>query len=1569
MKFFTRRRSKALAALVSLVMAVAGVIVFSQMAAAAPTDQQCSYADAGTGTYARTLCWLDQSGYDQAAAASLGGQQMKVALPGGYTLGYTAYATGRAVVPAALPTYVAAYLGRSDGAYRGVAGMPALYQAGATGANSSVLMSGITVTDADGNPVNAFSIVMADAESTDQGEALQFASDQPLRQIAPLGNACEAGFTGVGTNAVTCSSNESVWRTGTAMLAADAPHAVSIELDSGRRQGVAFGILLSKVVLSKTVASRVSPSDSFGLGVTAPGGIQLASANTGTATTATTGEVETIGAATTSPFTLAETATGTTPIGAYAQSWACTRNGSADPALPSGAAGPSASVTLAIGDLVNCTITNTALAGNLLLQKEAGPVNDVNGNGVRDAGDTIPYSFAVTNTGQMTVENLVVNDPAVGAVTCPTTTLAPGASTRCTANSVYTITAADVASGAFTNTATAQGNPLGGTTVIRSNTSATTTTLEAANAALTLSKTVTPSAASTAGTAVTYDYSVTNTGNVDVHALAIVESSFSGSGTGPSPVCPVTSLAPGTSTVCTATYTLTQADVDSGSVTNTAHATASDPESGTVDSPSSSATVTSAAAPAITLEKSASPDDAASFVVGQVLTYSFVATNTGNVTLTNVGIAEQGFTGTGGAVNPVCPASAPIPPGGQATCTATYTLTQADIDQGDVTNTATSHGTPPTGPAVSSAPDTISAPGNPAPAITVDKTATPATVAAQGDVVSYQFAVTNSGNVTLKDVTVDETAFSGSGATPAVTCPAEAATMVPGARVVCTASYTLTQTDADQSQLINTATATGTPPASAGGPVTSAPSTATVAVAENPALALVKTASPLHATAAGDAITYSFAVTNTGDTTVNGIGIAEGAFSGTGTAPSPTCPAGAASLAPGATVTCTATYTVTQADANAGGIDNTAAATGTTGSGAAVTSGDSQTVVPILADPAVTLQKTATVRSVTAAGQTITYEFVVTNTGNVTLQSPQVVEAAFSGFAVLSPACPAGVTSLAPGQSVTCTADYVVTQADIDKGGITNRAVATLQTPGGATITAPPSEVDITADPAPALTMEKTVDPTAITAAGQPVTYSYLVTNTGNVTLTDIGVAEGEFTGSGGTPAPSCPAGAASVAPGATVTCTAAYTPTQADVDAGTVTNTATASATPIGGGAAVDSEPSSTTFSATASPDMTITKTADPATITRAGQTVTYSFVVTNTGNVTMSSVEVIEGTFTGTGVAPAVQCPASPIVLAPGDTVTCTATYIATQADVDAGTVDNTATVQGTIPSAPDVPMTFGPAGSTVDAPADPALTIVKSGTPSDAASFTTGAVITYSFVVTNTGNVTLDDIQVADSGFTGSGPAPVPDCSGEPTSLAPAAQLTCTATYTVTQADADAGGITNTATASGVPPAGGEPVESEPSTVTLPHDSAPALDLVKSATVNASTIDYRFTVTNTGNVTVTGVSIAEGDFTGTGGFPGIGCPDGAASLAPGASILCTATYTLTDADRKAGTVANTAVADGQSGSGRVSSPPSTARAALGGLASTGLDMDTLVWFGAVLLALGGGAIGFRFLRRRRA
>ena len=68
----------------------------------------------------------------------------------------------------------------------------------------------------------------------------------------------------------------------------------------------------------------------------------------------------------------------------------------------------------------------------------------------------------------------------------------------------------------------------------------------------------------------------------------------------------VTSLAPGGTLKCTATYTITQADLNSGSVTNIATATAKFGET-TVTSNQDTATVNAVQNPEMTLVKSASP--------------------------------------------------------------------------------------------------------------------------------------------------------------------------------------------------------------------------------------------------------------------------------------------------------------------------------------------------------------------------------------------------------------------------------------------------------------------------------------------------------------------------------------------------------------------------------------------------------------------------------------------------------------------------------------------------------------------------------------------------------------------------------------------------------------------------------------------------------------------------------------------------------------------------------------------------------------------------------------------------
>src|SRR5207247_452554 len=97
----------------------------------------------------------------------------------------------------------------------------------------------------------------------------------------------------------------------------------------------------------------------------------------------------------------------------------------------------------------------------------------------------------------------------------------------------------------------------------------------------------------------------------------------------------------------------------------------------------SSTTVTATQTKTITLAKSVSESSYAA--VGDLLHYSYLVTNTGNVTLAGPATVNDDKA----AVS--CPAGALAPNGGTVTCTATYAVTQADIDSGSVTNHATAH--------------------------------------------------------------------------------------------------------------------------------------------------------------------------------------------------------------------------------------------------------------------------------------------------------------------------------------------------------------------------------------------------------------------------------------------------------------------------------------------------------------------------------------------------------------------------------------------------------------------------------------------------------------------------------------------------------------------------------------------------------------------------------------------------------------------------------------------------------------------------------------------------------------
>ena len=73
---------------------------------------------------------------------------------------------------------------------------------------------------------------------------------------------------------------------------------------------------------------------------------------------------------------------------------------------------------------------------------------------------------------------------------------------------------------------------------------------------------------------------MTNTGNVPLTGIVVNDAQLDAPA-----VCPVTTLAPGASTTCTGTHTITQAEADAGTVNNSATVTGTPPGGGTTTSP------------------------------------------------------------------------------------------------------------------------------------------------------------------------------------------------------------------------------------------------------------------------------------------------------------------------------------------------------------------------------------------------------------------------------------------------------------------------------------------------------------------------------------------------------------------------------------------------------------------------------------------------------------------------------------------------------------------------------------------------------------------------------------------------------------------------------------------------------------------------------------------------------------------------------------------------------------------------------------------------------------------------
>ncbi|WP_143483620.1 Ig-like domain-containing protein [Propionicimonas paludicola] len=317
--------------------------------------------------------------------------------------------------------------------------------------------------------------------------------------------------------------------------------------------------------LQKNVVSRAASTDQFTLTMTGTK-VSKSATTTGTATgvqSVTAGPVLVIAG---ESYQMAEAASGTTNLSNYLSSYTCTGSRTGTVA----GNGTSFSLTAPAaddngkGDNITCTFTNEAKKAAIQVVKNA------TGTPTK-AGDQVKYTFTVTNVGNRALTGIALSDPklAPATISCPVTSLDPGKSTTCTASAAYTVLQSDVEAGKVSNTVSVVATPPNGEGAAGSVTD--TDTVEVAitrTPQLKLVKTLTSGNPFVVGDKLTYAFTLTNTGNVQITGAGVDDPLLAGE------TCQATTLAPGASTTCSANpYSVTAADVTAGKVVNTAGVT------------------------------------------------------------------------------------------------------------------------------------------------------------------------------------------------------------------------------------------------------------------------------------------------------------------------------------------------------------------------------------------------------------------------------------------------------------------------------------------------------------------------------------------------------------------------------------------------------------------------------------------------------------------------------------------------------------------------------------------------------------------------------------------------------------------------------------------------------------------------------------------------------------------------------------------------------------------------------------------------------------------------------------
>ena len=288
-------------------------------------------------------------------------------------------------------------------------------------------------------------------------------------------------------------------------------------------------------------------------------------------------------------------------------------------------------------------------------------------------GDTITYTYTVTNSGEVTLSSVSVTDDKLGAISLGKGVLAPGESIR---GSAELLVSPDLFPGPVVNTATASGETDEGRQV--TDNASVSVDLQAQPAGIDITLTAQDSRGFpisafdklSVGDEITYVYTITNTGESQLGNLSLHDERIGG--------IPLsrTDLAPWESITGSFSVTISEDDLP-GPFSDTATVTATDPTGKNLQASDTLVLYGLSSSGALELTKSCSTDKAA---LGDVITYTYTITNVGETTITDLVLTDDHL------------GDIPLPrrviaPGETIIAYAEYTVSEDDLP-GPLTNSA-----------------------------------------------------------------------------------------------------------------------------------------------------------------------------------------------------------------------------------------------------------------------------------------------------------------------------------------------------------------------------------------------------------------------------------------------------------------------------------------------------------------------------------------------------------------------------------------------------------------------------------------------------------------------------------------------------------------------------------------------------------------------------------------------------------------------------------------------------------------------------------------------------------------